>query len=69
MILLRVEPGLPAAASLTDVKVLAWRHPGDEPLTILVGDRSIELGPEWRYDGSRELVAALEEFGQVEVVE
>lgn len=66
MILLHVEPGLAAAASLTAIKCLAWDHPGDERLTLRVGVRDLCLGPEWTYSGSPECLAALAEYGAVE---
>lgn len=65
MIELRVQPGAAAAASLTQIKLIATRFPGVEPLRILVGERKIDLGPEWRYDGSSACIAALSEFGEV----
>lgn len=70
MIELRVQAGLDAAASLARVKMLAWDHPGAHELAVLVcrGDvvaRRLVLGPDWRFDGSPECVAALSEFGEV----
>jgi hypothetical protein len=69
MIELRVQPGLAAARGLAQVKALAWTHEGEHELRILVGERRLNLGPMWRYDASRECVAALEEFGAVTVIE
>lgn len=69
MIELRVQPGLDAAAGLMQVKQIAWRFPGVERLTILVptsdGERRLDLGPFWTYDGSPACIAALSEFGEV----
>lgn len=65
MIALVVEPGLAAARSLTRIKSLAWDHPGEHRLRIVVGEQRIDLGELWTYDGSPACMAALEEFGQV----
>lgn len=68
MIRLHVHPGTPAAGILADVRTLAELHPGDHTLELVVGERRLELGPQWGYDDSRELVAELEDFGRVEVL-
>lgn len=36
MIELRVKAGMEAAASLAAIKMLAWEHPGEQRLAILV---------------------------------
>jgi hypothetical protein len=65
VIVLLAKPGLPASA-LTDIERVAGQFPGDEPLTILLSDnRSLELGPEWRYDASTACLEALSHFGVV----
>lgn len=63
MIELRVEPGLDAAVGLLAVKQLAWEHPGEHELTILVGQRRLKLGEAWTYSGDEACIAALSEFG------
>lgn len=68
MIRLHVHPGTPAAGIVGEVKTLAVLHPGDHRLELVVGERRLELGPEWTYDDSRELTAELEDFGRVEVL-
>lgn len=72
MIELRVEAGVAAAESLTVIKLIATRFAGEHELRIVVatpqlegGERSLRLGPMWRYDGSPACLAALSEFGQV----
>jgi hypothetical protein len=65
---LRMVPGAAAAASLTQVKLIATRFPGEQELTVLVGERRLGLGPDWRYDGSPACMAALNEFGTAEFV-
>ena len=77
MIELRVQPGAAAAASLTTVKLIATRFPGERRLTIVIPgfdfsgmkpeERRLTLGPEWKYDASPACVSALSEFGEVTV--
>ncbi len=76
MIVLTVPPEAIAADVLTAVKVIAKLHPGRKRLQIIVlsppggGEgRAVRLGWEWRYDGSAACLAALREFGRVEVVD
>jgi hypothetical protein len=54
---------------IADIKRAALRHPGHYRLALLVGERTLTFGPDWSVDASRELVAALEPFGLVEVRE
>lgn len=83
MIELHVEPGLEAAAALTQVKLAATRFPGEHELVIVVhessgavaGDRAtgpevrrLTLGEPWAYDASPACLAALNEFGRAVVV-
>ena len=68
MIELRTEPGLDAAASLTAIKLLATRFPGEHELAILCAGRRLTLGAVWLYDASPACVAQLAEFGDVRVV-
>lgn len=65
MITLTVESGLAAAESLTVIKLIATRFPGDHELTIRLGARALNLGPLWLYDASEPCLAALREFGDV----
>jgi hypothetical protein len=65
---MRVEPGAAAASSLADIKIVATTAPGEHRLCLLVGDRRLTLGPEFRYSGSRMCVRMLSLFGQVERV-
>lgn len=70
MIELRVERGRAAAASLLSVKRLAWEHPGEHELNVVVGhphggpDLRLTLGEEWRYSGTPACLSALAEFGE-----
>lgn len=65
MIQLRVQPGMEAARALSAIKAVAWDHPGDEELVLLVNDRRLALGPMWRYSGSEACRAALSEYGVI----
>ena len=73
MIVLRVEGGANAKAVLEQVKLAAKRFPGTHRLQIVVSPldgrdtRSVRLGQTWRYDASEACLAALREFGAVEV--
>ena len=76
MIVLHATPGADAAAVLTQLKLAALRFPGDQRLKIVVlrpwhgGERrTVMLGRTWRYDGSAACLAALGEFGRVEVTD
>lgn len=69
MIALRIDPETPAAVwveSIDAIKSLAVVYPGDEQLVLLVGAHRLEIGPGWRFDGSRECLEALSRFGTVE---
>jgi hypothetical protein len=69
---LHVEPGVAAARGLAQVKFLAWEHPGEHELTVVIcgreHDRRLKLGGAWLYDASPACLAALGEFGGVRVV-
>lgn len=81
MIELHVEPGLEAAAALTQVKLCASRFPGTHELVIVVHEptpapeerasgpevRRLTLGEPWRYEASPACLAALNEFGRAVV--
>ena len=71
MIVLHATPGADAAATLEQVKLAALRFPGEHALEARVptrrGLRRLRLGE--RYDGSAACLAALGEFGTVEVVD
>jgi hypothetical protein len=65
---MRVEPGARAALALLSIKRIAWDHPGEHELRLLVatsraGDRRLTLGPLWKYAETPECLAALGEFG------
>jgi hypothetical protein len=66
---LRIESGLRAALGLSAIKLLAAEHPGEEELVLLIrgaaGERRLALGPLWRYSGSPECLAALQEYGEL----
>lgn len=67
---LKMPGGVDAAASLTQVKLLATRFPGEHELTIMLdtsraGTRRLRLGPTWKYDASPGCLAALAEFGEL----
>lgn len=66
MIVLRLSPNARPFDAQT-VAQLAERFPGHEPLQILVGERSLKMGAAWRYDASPACLAALREYGEVEV--
>lgn len=73
MIVLRPHPGHNAAASLDALKVIATLHPGSHRLRIDVAMdegqmRHVTIGRTWSYDASAACLAALREFGDVEVV-
>lgn len=82
MIELHVEPGLEAAAALTQVKLCATRFPGEHELVVVVHEASpapaerasgrevhrLTLGEPWAYDASDACLAALNEFGRAVVV-
>jgi hypothetical protein len=60
------------AIVLPAVRDTAGRFPGPHVLVVVVAlrvpgvqPRRLELGPEWRCDGSARCVAALGEFGRV----
>lgn len=65
MIELRVPPGVESAQALGAIKAIAWEHPGEERLTLLVGSRRLELGASWGFSGSEECRAALSEYGEL----
>ena len=67
MIRMVVQPGVPGAMALTHIKLAIADHPGNEPVTIECGTRTLQLGPEWEGDDSPELVAKLGEYGSVRV--
>lgn len=73
MIELKIVPGIGGAAALARIKALAWEHPGEHELAVLVPSRTpeqfvtLKLGPFWKYDPCEDLLAALGEFGEVEV--
>ncbi len=76
MIVLTVAPEAVAADVLTQVKLAALRFPGRERLQIVVlsprqgGDRrAVRLGRRWSYELSEACLAALREFGSVEVID
>lgn len=73
MIALHVTAGADAAATLQQVKLAAKRFPGHHRLKLIVAmangeERHVTLGYEWRYEPSLACLAALGEFGEVEVV-
>jgi hypothetical protein len=69
---LRVDGGHRAAVSLSRIKALAWDHPGEEELVLIVPSVSrpdptrLSLGPAWRYGHSA--VEPLSLFGDVRIV-
>lgn len=65
MIVLEVQPGLAAAAALTEIKMVATRFPGAHVLHLKAGPRTLRIGAEWLYDASPACLAALGEFGTV----
>jgi hypothetical protein len=77
MIVLSVVSGPATAAALTEIKLAAATFPGEHPLTLVVrtpeqllrGEkgRRLTLGPEWSYEPSAACLAALGEFGRVEI--
>jgi hypothetical protein len=72
MIILRIVAGGGAEAVLTQVKLLATRFPGEHELRLDVRfsdahGRTLTLGPARRYAASEPCLAALREFGAVEV--
>lgn len=67
MIVLTVPGASPAEETVTQLRLLALRFPGREPLTLVAGDRRLVLGREWRYDASRACLAAMQEFGDAVV--
>ena len=79
MIVLRVIAGHNAAAALATIRLIATRFPGEHRLTIAIrtpdellrGEkgRRLTLGDPWRYDASEACLAALREFGDVEVAD
>lgn len=79
MIELRVAAGAAAASSLTQVKLIATRFPGEHELAVIVsreqpvddgpGEFVLTLGREWLYDGSPACMAALNEFGVAGLVD
>lgn len=79
MIVLHAIAGHNAAAALADIKLAAGRFPGVHDLTLVVrtpeqllrGEkgRRLALGSPWRYDGSAACLAALHEYGDVEVTD
>ena len=79
MIVLHMVTGANAAAALTQIKLVATRFPGDHQLQIVARSpdqvirgepgRRLTLGDPWRYEPSEACLAALREFGDVEVME
>lgn len=77
MIVLHVIAGSQPVAALAKIKLLAAQHPGEHALTLRIqtsydlrhGEqgRRLALGSAWRYDGSAACLAALREFGDVEI--
>lgn len=67
MIVLRAKPG-PIAEALTAIKLTAKRFPGRHRLRIDAGEHTLILGHAWLYDGCEACLAALREFGEVEVL-
>lgn len=49
------------------LSALAARFPGGHGLTVVVGQRTLALGPEWTYDPNAACLWALGEHGRVEV--
>lgn len=68
MIRLHVHPHVLATQIIADLKVLSLVHPGEHAIELVSGERSLELGPLFRYDGSADLAAELEPYGRVEVL-
>lgn len=72
MIVLHANPDVPAAV-LTRIKALADRFPGEHELGLVVATgqrqrtRALTLGSQWTYAASSECLAALSEYGRVEV--
>lgn len=69
MIVLRLTRGTRPFVPAQTIAQIATRFPGHEPLQILVGERSLKMGAAWRYDASPACLAALGEYGEVEVAE
>lgn len=74
MIVLHVHAGADSFAILQQIKLAARRFPGRHWLKLVVAmangeERRVTLGRDWRYDGSTACLAALSEFGRVEVDE
>ena len=72
MIVLHVHGDVPADA-LNQVRLIARRFPGPHALRLMVATSqagaSLTLGDEWRYSDEGPCLAALGEFGTVEVIE
>ena len=54
----RVDGAVPATV-LGDLRDLLVRHKGDRELVLIVGDRTLVLGPDYRVNGSGELLQDL----------
>lgn len=65
MIVLKPRDDAPAE-SLHQIRLMALRFPGDVELQIVVQSGTLTIGD--RVDGSDALLAALREFGEVEVL-
>lgn len=67
MIVLRVPGAAPASEVLTQLRLIALRFPGDQPLAVAAAGRRLTLGRDWTVDGTPACLAALGEFGDPEV--
>lgn len=67
MIVLRAERNFNGEFSLRSITAIAKRFPGPQDLMVHVGNSRLRLGPEWRVDPTTRCLAALSEFGDVEV--
>ena len=70
MIVLRLPADTPDLV-IEHVLLAAKRFPGEHALELRIptrrGMRRLTFGPEWRYSGDLACLAALREFGAVEV--
>jgi hypothetical protein len=58
-----------AAGVLATLPLMSCDHPGEHRLEVHVGERTMKLGDPWLFSDSDECIAALSEFGTVEVVQ